>query len=173
VLIVAAVSGCTVAAPNGTEGPATVAAATPSPSPGQKRPAEVDLTINGVRIGTTEAKVRELLGKPTKIEKDVYDGCSSGYLREFRYDGLIVLLLSDENRKNYSVTQMEVTSDKWEIYPGIRTGDAIAKVRATFGAPAEENPAMLYYGVEGNDGWVNFESKNDRLIRAVANVTLC
>lgn len=173
-LLAPTLNGCQVGGGNTTEDPDVTASATPSPSPTEKRLTEVDLTINGVRLGTSESEVLELLGKPNKIEKGGLDDCSSGHLREFQYHGLMIRLLSDGIGRNYTVTHIRVTSEKWEIAPGIRIGDPIFKVRETFGVPAHEGPAgLFFYGAKDKDGWVHFFGEDERLIRVVADLTLC
>jgi hypothetical protein len=135
---------------------------------------EVDLTINGVSVGTAETEVIARLGKPrASRDNSDTDDCAGGYHRLFNYEGLIVDLLSDGKRHGYAVTRIELISSQWEIAPGVHMGDPISKVRETFGEPYSDEDECLFYAMKDNDGWVNFYYKDGTLIRAVVNVTLC
>lgn len=124
-------------------------------------------------MGTSEAKLRELLGNPLEMNDDGFEECSSGYLRSYHYDGLEIVLLSDERRRNYSVIDIEVSSDKWDIELGLRIGDPIVKVREIFGEPNyPESSSSVRYVTKGNLGGVDFYSQDGKLIRVRARETL-
>lgn len=147
----------------------------PSPSPKPNLMADVELVINGVGFATPEAKVIELLGQPVYHTKRVLDECAGGYHRNLVYEGLTIDILSDEKGKNYSVTQLELTSPKWEIVPGLHIGDPFSRVREIFGEPiypAEED-GCLFYGIKGADGLVSFCQADGKLVRVHLNQTLC
>ncbi len=148
--------------------------ATPSPTPNTKPATEVDLTINGVHSGSREADVLSRLGKPKKTENSKEaDACAGGYHRYLKYEGITIDLLSDEHKRRYFVTRMEVTSPKWEIKPGIHIGDSLEKIREAYGEPDEETSDCLYYGTKGNEGSVDFYIKDGKLVKASMTETLC
>jgi hypothetical protein len=135
---------------------------------------EVDLTINGVRVGTAEREVVARLGKAMAITNDSdMDDCAGGYHRLFTYEGLIVDLLGNEKRRGNAVTRMDLTSSQWETARGVNIGDPISKVREIFGEPISDEEECLFYAMKDNDGWVNFYYKDGTVVRAVVSVTLC
>lgn len=151
------------------------AQAKPSPSPSATTkwpPTEVDLTINGVRSGTSDAKVKQLLGKPKSDRRGQYDDCA-GYVRYLTYDGLIVEVISSEQDKGYTVTHMELTSSKYEIAPGLHIGDPVSRVRELYGEPVNEDGESISYVTKGNEGWVGFYFRDGKIVRVEMTETLC
>jgi hypothetical protein len=142
-------------------------------SPETRPQTEIELSIGGVIAGTSESMVITLLGKPRRIEKCEWDECAPGRHRILHYDGLTLDLLSDEKGKNFAVTSLEVTSDKWSVSPGLRIGDPVSSVRELYGEAISDNDGSLNYGIKNNDGWINFEYRDGKVTRITMRITLC
>ena len=147
--------------------------------PGLAAPAfakEIDLRVGGVGLGSTEAQVLRRLGAPRAIEKGEENACGGGWEKTFRYDGLSLVLLSDENGADYDVIGVEVTSAAWTV-SGLKIGAHRAAVRARFGASLE---AADDGGLErwsyvnwGNDGFAGFYFAAGKLVRISWQSNLC
>ncbi|MEQ1921164.1 MAG: hypothetical protein ABL952_01530 [Pyrinomonadaceae bacterium] len=137
--------------------------------------ANITLLVNGVGFNTPEAKVLSLLGKPQQIKKKEFDDCAGGYHRDLIYDGLRIDLLSDANGRNYAITQMDLTSPRWTIFPDLQIGDSFTRIREVFGEPIypKEEEGCLFYGIKGADGLVTFCQADGILVRIYLNQTLC
>jgi hypothetical protein len=160
-------------APPQTNATPTLATASQTMPPEQRPLTEIDLTINGVRADTSEAKVLKGFGKPRRIKKGGWDDCVGGYDRDLYYDGLSIDLLSDEKGRNFAVVGLDLTSDKWTVDPGLRVGDPISKVRELYGEPNSDDKERLYYVSKNDDGWINFYYQGGKVTRISMQITLC
>jgi len=124
--------------------------ATKTPHP--KLLTEINLTVNGIRSGTSLTRVRALLGKPLQDKRAAFDDCAQGWHRSLVYVGLTLDFISNGKGRNYTVTKMEITSAKWKIAPGIRIGDTISKLRNTYGTPYKADNEVLMYVTKKQSG---------------------
>jgi|GEM_PF-5993063 len=152
--------------------------ATSAMAQGQKVLTEVDLTVNGVRSGTSYARVIRALGKPLRqTDSRELDECANGYERVLRYPGLTVTLMSDERRRNHTVIALEVTSPRWTIAPGVKIGASMKVIRSKYGRPHDDAEATarneLWYVTKENLGGVTFTFRRGRLVRVWMGETLC
>ena len=143
---------------------------------GQTFAREIDLRVGGIGLGGTEAQVLRRLGAPRAIEKGTENACGGGWEKTFRYDGLSLVLLSDENGANYDVIGVEVTSAAWTV-SGVKIGAHRAAVRARFGASleaAEDDGLERWSYVNwGNDGFAGFYFAAGKLVKISWQSNLC
>ena len=179
-LVFCFMSGCgAVPAVNGHQASTPIVEASPQPTPpGSPKPrlAKIDLSINGVRPGTSESEVLQLLGKPRRTKPGKYDNCAEAYHRELTYDGLVIDLISDKRRENYSVTRIELNSGNWTVSPGIHIGDTISIIKQIYGEPDSLYDGEWGYGTKKNDGWdgwFSIQERDGKIIRVSISEKLC
>jgi hypothetical protein len=133
---------------------------------------DLNPSVNGVGQGMSEDKVIALLGKPKEFKKGGEE-CSGGYHRYLIYEGLTVDVLNGDG-KTYRVTEMDVTSSKWEIAPGVRIGDPISRVREVLGEPYSKENDALFYGIDKNtNGFIKIFHKDGKLVRLLIKTIYC
>lgn len=142
------------------------------PAIAQVKLTEVDLTVNGIRSGSTIQQVRKL-GKPVRITSLGHNDCSDSFERTFVLSGLKIGVLGSKNGRQGNVYSLEVTSQKWKIAPGIRIGVKRETVLRKYGRPVSVEKGKLVYVTKDNLGWVGFHFRNGRLTRAEMMETLC
>jgi hypothetical protein len=150
-----------------------------SPLFGQTAAPEVDLNVKGIRSGTTQTRIIAKLGKPSSVKTIGRNECGPGFLKELRYPGLVVGLLSDAKHRNYTVISLGVTSSRWMISPGIRIGASYRAVRAKYGRslgeidPRDAVKGELKYVAKHAQAYVTFYFKGEKLVRIEMTETLC
>ncbi len=100
----------------------------------------LDLNVSGVRIGTSEKDVVKLLGKPTRINRELPEGYRDGY-RIYEYPGLSIEIIDDERSV---VNHIDIESGQWNVN-GISVGSSVDDVRRLWGRPLNEGEEGLYY----------------------------
>ncbi len=133
---------------------------------------EVDLTVNGVRAGSTMSAVKKL-GKPTKITKRGFDECGGGYRRVLHLPGLAVGVLGDKSTTKATVISLTITSANWRIAPGIKIGATRATIIRLYGKPVTSYADRLEYVTKENLGGVTFHLRKGKLYRVEMMQTLC
>ena len=148
---------------------------------GQENLREVNLHVRGIGSGSPHSTVLRTLGKPLrrKITRTAASlSCSGSAETHLRlsYSGLQVSLLGDGRGRNPEVYSIEVTSPKWTA-SGIRIGASREEVQNKFGEPnyrtEESGETVFYYVTQGNLGGVNFNFRNNKLIKVAMTETLC
>ncbi len=142
------------------------------PAIAQDKLTEVDLTVNGIRSGSTIQQVQKL-GKPIRVKSLGHNDCSDSFERTFILSGLKIGLLGSKNGRQGIVYSLEVTSRKWKIEPGLRIGAKRETVLRKYGRPVAVENGSLVYVTKNNLGMVGFHFHNGRLIRAEMMETLC
>lgn len=104
--------------------------------------------VGGITLSMEEAEVRRILGKPIKQEKDRYLQIAGDYSRTLRYPGLNIDLLEDSRKGGFYVYQIESTSSEYATVDGIKVGDSLEKVIATYGNTEESHDNNLNYQVK-------------------------
>jgi hypothetical protein len=148
----------------------------------QSKTREIDLKINGIGSGASYSAVIGKFGKPRRNKKEkvaASTSCSNEaetYLT-LNYSGLIIELLGDGKGRDLTVYSIEITSPKWIITSGISIGASMEDIKAKFRQPDSESEYLgettLYYVSKGNTGGVNFEFRNNKLVRVEMKETLC
>jgi hypothetical protein len=139
---------------------------------GQRKLTEVDLTVNGIRSGSTLRQVQKL-GKPQRIKDLGLNECADLFERTMYFPGLEIRLLGSKNGKRANVYSLIVTSHRWTIAPGLRMGANRRTVLQKFGLPVVEENGSISYVTKENLGMVSFDFRNNRLVRAEMMETLC
>lgn len=140
---------------------------------GQEVLTEVNLTVNGIRSGTSYKWILKRLGKPQREKKIGIDDCADGFIKTAYYRGLTIGLLSDAKGKSYKVISMKITSSRWLISPSVRIGANRAIVRNKYGRPNSQVDNTLNYVTKENLGLVTFYFKGAKLISVEMQETLC
>jgi len=129
--------------------------------------------VSGIAIGSTFTEVVGQFGRPNLIKKGGTNPCG-GNKSIFRYSGIVFTLDEDESKRNIVVV-IEITSPKWKIAPGIRTGFTVAEVRAKMGRLGnmvnEKRSELLEYG--DGDGYINFYFTDGKLVKIVRDLNQC
>lgn len=146
---------------------------------GQTKSKEVDLQVNGVKVGSTLKDTLKRLGKPTREWVDPQKNeCTGGYARTLYYDGLEVKLDGNKSGKDATVISIDVTSTKWKLSSGIKLGATMEEVKALFGEPAanqdgDANRWVYEMSEKDGPGAVDFEFKDGKLVSVAALGTVC
>lgn len=118
-------------------------------------PGSIDFNVKNVRLGTGYANVITSLGKPAKSRKVKKDYCGEETHLMLDYPGLKLDLTFDSEGGEFAVFEIEVTSEKLLVEPGISIGHDMGAVRAKLGTPEkqyeEEDFEIMYYPSRGND----------------------
>ena len=139
---------------------------------------EVDARINGIGSETSISAVKKKIGKPLRVIEDGLDECAGGFSKTLYYEGFEIQFLSDEKRRNYTVSSMTLTSPKWSIAPGVRIGTDKKDVRAKYGQPNnvsvnESGEELFSYLTRDNFDGVFFFFRNNKLVRVVMFEAFC
>lgn len=118
---------------------------------GQRTLTEVDLTINGIRSGSSNRQVQKL-GKPRRVKDLGLDECAELYRRTVYFPGLEIGLLGSKNGQRGKVFALVVTSSRWTIAPGLRIGAERKTVLKKFGRPVFEENGTIRYVTKENLG---------------------
>lgn len=146
---------------------------------GQTKAKEVDLQVNGIRVGSTYKDTLKRLGKPIRESVDPQKNeCTGGYSRTLYYDGLEVELDGDKSGKDASVISIDVTSSKWKLSSGIKLGATMEEIKALFGEPAagqdgDQNRWVYGMSEKLGPGATDFLFKDGKLVSIAALGTVC
>src|SRR5580765_1156518 len=143
----------------------------PTEEVGKSKP--IQLNVKDVDIGATTDEVNGKLGKPKSSQKKGENPCGGTKLT-YLYDGLVVDFEADANDR-FTVVAVEVTSQKWEIAPGISIGASTKDVLKKFGRPgffpdSDPNTSIGYWIT---DGGADFYFRDDRLVKIHWEENLC
>ena len=137
---------------------------------------EIELQINGIKLGTSESVTLRKIGKPYEITQLEVNECANGFQKTMKFSGLTIDLLGNDKGKDFEAYSFEVISPKW-IVSGIRIGSDKNTLVSKFGEPlekAEENGLQKWFYVnKGNNGFANFYFQNNKLIRITWESTVC
>jgi hypothetical protein len=139
---------------------------------------EVDARINGIGAGTLYSAVIKKIGKPLRVNENGFGECAGGFLKTLYYEGFEIEFLSEDKRRNYTVTSMTLTSPKWSIAPEVRIGTDKKDVRAKYGQPngvsvRKSGVELFSYTTKANFDGVYFYFRNNKLIRVEMFRTFC
>ena len=144
---------------------------------------EVDFRVKGVGLGSSYAAVLRQLGRPvsSKREKiiDAEEVCGPSYTSlRLTYDGVVLELHGDLKGRNFRVVEMDITSPKFIVAPGVRIGMTEAETRSRLGGPPHQERTdsdfrVLYYVTKGNDGGAGLYFRDGRLVKIAWNYTMC
>ena len=146
---------------------------------GQSKFNQIDLSVNGVRSGSTYQYTIKRLGKPLRETVDPQrNECTGGYSRTLKYDGLVVMLDGRKSGKNANVVRIEVTSAKWNLSSGIKIGATTAEIKSLLGEPAayvDDDLNRWVYELPEKDGPGAFdlEFKDEKLVNVTVLATIC
>jgi len=136
---------------------------------------EVDLTVNGIKSGSSYSSILNKIGKPIKVKKAGFNECGGGFIKTLVYKGLEIAVLSNGKGRNSKVISMKVTSSRWRIAPSVKIGVTKEVIRSLFGNSGGGYPDenVFDYVTKDNLGGVKFYFKGNILIRVEMQETLC
>lgn len=141
---------------------------------------EVDLSVNGIRFGTSYADVVKAVGKPRNQarERVSADSCGPAYMDlGLTYGGLFIRMKGTPKGTDFKAVSFDVTSARWTIAPGIRVGMSDADLRKVVGDPGStdevEGTIVEHFVNAGNNGIANLFVKNGKLVRVAWEMKLC
>jgi hypothetical protein len=141
---------------------------------------EVDLSVNGIRFGSTYDDVVRSIGRTRHQERErvTDDSCGPPYTDlGLTYDGLFIRMKGTPKGTDFKAVSFDVTSPKWLIEPGIRVGMSEAELRKQIGEPGRttevEGTIVQHFVNAGNNGIANFFVKNGTLVRVAWEMKLC
>ena len=145
-----------------------------------QEPAEVNLRVRGVGLGSSQAAVLRRFGKPLsrKREKVTEETCGPAHSDlTLRYEGIVFSFEGDLRGRRFEVVSVEVTSPKLIITPAMKIGLTEKQVRARLGSPWETRDESglhkLVYTTRGNDGGAVLSFEQGKLVNVYWQYTLC
>jgi hypothetical protein len=128
------------------------------------------VTVNGIRLSSSEEEIVKLLGKPEKITNHGVDEVIGGKAKTFYYKGLVIYLIDQE------IFGLECKGSTCITDKGIRIGDERKEVERAYGPPSEYEKTgdRLGYTFKINNKYIDsslvFFLKNNKVIRIVYHV---
>lgn len=128
------------------------------------------VTINGIRLSSSEEEIVKILGKPEKITNHGVDEVIGGKAKTFYYEGLVIYLIDQE------IFGLECKGSTCVTDKGIRIGDERKKVERAYGPPSEYEKTgdRLGYTLKINNIYIDsslvFFFKNNKVIRITYHV---
>lgn len=144
---------------------------------------EVNFRVRGVGLGSPYAQVLRRFGRPPSTKRETIlvetEICGPSYTSlVLRYHGALIELHGDLRGRNFEVVEIELTSSKFLITPGIRIGMTEKEVRSRIGGPpwqvlTESHSQILDYVTKENLGGASLHFRNGRLVKVHWKYTLC
>lgn len=128
------------------------------------------VTVNGVRLGSSEDEIVKVLGKPKKIVDHGTDEVMGGKAKTFYYEGIKIYLINQE------IFGLECKGSTCITDKGVQIGDERKKVEQAYGPPSayEKTGDRLGYTFKIDDIFIDssliFFFKNNRVIRIIYHV---
>ncbi len=120
-----------------------------------------DLTVNNIKFGSNEKKIRKVFGKETKKEdktRGIYN------YKILYYNGLKLTLR--ENYNDYILVEVEITNDKYKTSRNIKINDSIKSVMNKY--KVENSKGTYIYGNYSMDS-LNSKEITDNIYFALRN----
>lgn len=118
--------------------------------------------INGLNIGSSEAEIVAAFGPPAKIEAG-FSEVESKPSRTLYYDGIEIFLIGDE------IYGLECAARRCVTHDGIRVGDPMEKVSATYGPGQSHDRGdgieAVSYPLNGADIELILDLKDGKIIK--------
>jgi hypothetical protein len=122
--------------------------------------------VGGIRLGATEAEVRQMMGEPAS-QREEQTGCC-GILRSLTFNDLTVSLIEGNVPGKYVVYSLASRNPEMATADGIRIGSSRQQVTATYGTPSRESTeggvTHLVYDVGEAASFLTFGLQGDRVI---------
>lgn len=122
--------------------------------------------VGGIRLGATEAEVRQAMGEPVS-QREEQTGCC-GTLRSLTFNDFTVSLIEGNVPGKYVVYSLASRNPEMATADGIRIGSSRQQVTATYGTPSRESTeggvTHLVYDVGEAASFLTFGLQGDRVI---------
>ena len=127
--------------------------------------------VNGVRIGTSYAELKQRFGKPLSEKRRGENAC--GYIKTVvTYNGIRFTL--DDSRESNIVILIEITSPEWEMTPGVKVGMDIAQIRNKMGRNgSHRKDEVETLGYVDGDGYLTFQFTGGKVAVITRELNLC
>ncbi|MBK9162698.1 MAG: hypothetical protein IPM21_02050 [Acidobacteria bacterium] len=127
--------------------------------------------VNGVRIGTSYAELKQRFGKPLSEKRGGENAC--GYIKTVvTYKGIRFTL--DDSGESNIVILIEITSPEWEMTPGVRVGMDLSQVRSKMGRVGlHKIDEVETLGYADGDGFLTFQFTGGKVAVITRELNLC
>ena len=137
----------------------------------------IDFHFKGVRLGDSEQKILNVLGRPTNRKIVKSDFCGISELMKLNYDGVEFWLddASEGKESSWTVLEIRVTTPKIFVDPGVSIGDDVSAIKQRFGHPnvdRTDEPAAMFYLTRDNDN-AGLDIKNNKVSRIRLFINPC
>ena len=126
---------------------------------------ELDCTKGPFRfvLPRTVAELRKIgLLKDEKLLNTLtWDDNTKSHIREFRFDGLVVAILTDEKGQHYSLSSITIRDARWALAPNFKVGEKYAKVIRRLGLQQKVSLGQFHFSGDGDS--VSFVVKDGRI----------
>lgn len=127
--------------------------------------------VNGIRIGSSYAELKQNFGKPLSERRSGENDCGSAKT-VVAYKG-IKFTLDDDGVTNHIVL-IEITSSEWEMTPGVSVGMTLEQIRTKMGREGkyrEDEAETLGYA--DGDGYLTFQFTGGKVAKITRELNLC
>lgn len=127
--------------------------------------------VNGVRIDTSYAELKQRFGKPLSEKRRGDNAC--GYIKTVvTYKGIRFTL--DDDGDSNKVILIEITSPEWEMTPGVKVGMDIAQIRNKMGRNGSHRmDEVETLGYVDGDGYLTFQFTGGKDAVITRELNLC
>ena len=127
-----------------------------------------DLKVKNIGLDSKEYLLTKRFGKAltTAEKRDFFN--KSIWLKDLSYEGIEFELLSDQNKRNYKIYGIEITSPNWITKSGIKVGDDIKDISRkidTSNYRETQSSEVMSLRFENMDGYAIFDFQNNKLVR--------
>lgn len=127
-----------------------------------------DLKVRNIGLDSKEYLLRKTFGKALVTDEtmDSYD--KTVWFKTLSYEGIKFGLLSVENRRNYEIYEVEITSPNWVTKSGIKIGDDIKDISKKFDTSnyqETQSSEIISLDFKNTDGAATFDFQNNKLVR--------
>jgi hypothetical protein len=127
-----------------------------------------DLKVNNIGLDSKEYLLTKKFGNAltTAETRDSFN--KSIWFKDLSYEGIKFELLSDQNKRNYKIYGIEITSPNLITKSGIKVGDDIKDISRkidTSNYRETESSKITSLRFENIDGYAVFDFQNNKLVR--------
>lgn len=146
---------------------------------GQRTLDPAKMSVNGIKLGSTNAQLLTAFGKPTLDGPTEASECAGGESKNVEFEGAVFGLANGDSKdgKTFEVVSFDITSPKY-VVSGIRVGDDQKTVLAKLGRKYEvekdpEGATVWWYKFKAVAGSTSISFKNGKVIAIGSAWQIC